>query len=509
MVLPASSPHDAETISFGRASSIRLASSAGANPPNTTEWTAPTRAQASMAIDGLRHHRHVDHHPVARLDAELKQRTAELRHPFEQLRIAVRPPPARDRGVEDQRVPVGGTADHVTVQRVVAGVEPPAREPAIDRGARLVQHPGGRLEPVDRPSLVGPEAFTVGDAACVLLRVCAHRCILAPDGSKPSGPIGPVRGRVRCRACCRTFCRAECRAGCRAGPDQAQQRDHDAEDAGASRRHPESRLVRRRNVEGQPDHERRDHHGRREHGPGQPPAEPAAPGSAAVSAPSGVRRSHSTNQPASTIVPSSPLPSRSSSVRVSEVPEHMGRRPDHDRHAGRDSTAPGRACWAPPVRSRSQRGAMSVIGTRSSSSHAIHTPDADDQVERDRAVPGVREPPPPPPDSGRSTAGPGPSPRSPRAAGTSQRPGRPRVNGKIGGDVSRSERHGDSSRRTGGAKADGSGAGFDRPAAGTSEATGWSVSTGPPACHHSRAKAINWTRHQWRTVPGRRSCRPR
>ena len=35
---------------FGRASSIRSASSCGANPPNTTEWTAPSRAQASIAI---------------------------------------------------------------------------------------------------------------------------------------------------------------------------------------------------------------------------------------------------------------------------------------------------------------------------------------------------------------------------------------------------------------------------------------------------------------------------
>ena len=37
-------------ITFGRASSIRALSSAGAKPPNTTECTAPIRAQASMAI---------------------------------------------------------------------------------------------------------------------------------------------------------------------------------------------------------------------------------------------------------------------------------------------------------------------------------------------------------------------------------------------------------------------------------------------------------------------------
>jgi hypothetical protein len=33
----------------GVASSMRLASSWGAKPPNTTEWMAPSRAQASIA----------------------------------------------------------------------------------------------------------------------------------------------------------------------------------------------------------------------------------------------------------------------------------------------------------------------------------------------------------------------------------------------------------------------------------------------------------------------------
>ena len=44
-----STPHDAMRTTFGRASSMRAASSAGAKPPKTTEWMAPIRAQASMA----------------------------------------------------------------------------------------------------------------------------------------------------------------------------------------------------------------------------------------------------------------------------------------------------------------------------------------------------------------------------------------------------------------------------------------------------------------------------
>ena len=43
-------PQLADRISFGLASSIRVASSFAANPPNTTQCTAPIRAQASIAI---------------------------------------------------------------------------------------------------------------------------------------------------------------------------------------------------------------------------------------------------------------------------------------------------------------------------------------------------------------------------------------------------------------------------------------------------------------------------
>ena len=47
---PGSIPHEAETTTFGFASSMRLASSFAAKPPKTTEWIAPSRAQASIAI---------------------------------------------------------------------------------------------------------------------------------------------------------------------------------------------------------------------------------------------------------------------------------------------------------------------------------------------------------------------------------------------------------------------------------------------------------------------------
>ena len=48
-IRPGSMPQLAVSTTFGSASSMRVASSFAAKPPNTTECTAPIRAQASMA----------------------------------------------------------------------------------------------------------------------------------------------------------------------------------------------------------------------------------------------------------------------------------------------------------------------------------------------------------------------------------------------------------------------------------------------------------------------------
>jgi hypothetical protein len=46
---PPRTPPSAVTMSFAWASFTRSARLSGEKPPNTTEWTAPIRAQASMA----------------------------------------------------------------------------------------------------------------------------------------------------------------------------------------------------------------------------------------------------------------------------------------------------------------------------------------------------------------------------------------------------------------------------------------------------------------------------
>ena len=50
MTLPPREPASAETMTFGEASSMRLASECAAKPPKTTEWMAPSRTVASMAM---------------------------------------------------------------------------------------------------------------------------------------------------------------------------------------------------------------------------------------------------------------------------------------------------------------------------------------------------------------------------------------------------------------------------------------------------------------------------
>ena len=85
-------------------SSMRVASSGAAKPPNTTEWMAPMRAQASIADHRLGHHRHVDDDPVALCDAQVLQHAAERRHLVAQLGIGVGARRLGDGAVVDQRL---------------------------------------------------------------------------------------------------------------------------------------------------------------------------------------------------------------------------------------------------------------------------------------------------------------------------------------------------------------------------------------------------------------------
>ena len=84
-----SMPHEADSTTAGLASLMRVASSGAAKPPNTTEWIAPMRAQASIGDRRLGDHRHVDDDAVALADAEVVQDAGERGDLVGQLGVGV------------------------------------------------------------------------------------------------------------------------------------------------------------------------------------------------------------------------------------------------------------------------------------------------------------------------------------------------------------------------------------------------------------------------------------
>ena len=118
-------------------------------------------------------HRHVEDDPVALGDSEILQHGAEHRHLVQEFRIRNRALRAGDGAVVDDRRLPGPAAGHMPVDRVVAGIDDAAGEPAaIDAGLR-VEHPIGGLDPVDALGGVGPETLRVGLPAGVDLVIAA------------------------------------------------------------------------------------------------------------------------------------------------------------------------------------------------------------------------------------------------------------------------------------------------------------------------------------------------
>ena len=83
--------------------------------------------------DGLGDHRHVDDHAIALPDAEARERAGEAGGEVAKLRVAENANLPGHRAVVDQRGPLAGAALDVPVERVEAGVQHAAGEPAVER----------------------------------------------------------------------------------------------------------------------------------------------------------------------------------------------------------------------------------------------------------------------------------------------------------------------------------------------------------------------------------------
>ena len=132
--------------------------------------------------DRLGDHRHVNDHTVALPDAQPGEGAGEAGDLIAQLAIREALDRARDRTVVDERRLVGAAVLHVPVEGVVAGVHLRAREPAVERGTRAVEHTVPPLVPVDRLAGFGPKSFRVLDPLGVDVVLDALRGVDAGRG---------------------------------------------------------------------------------------------------------------------------------------------------------------------------------------------------------------------------------------------------------------------------------------------------------------------------------------
>ena len=128
--------------SLASASAIRARSALAVKPPNTTVCMIPSRAQASIAIDGFGDQRHVDGDAVTGDQTEVGQRVGRLA--YLGLQVGVGQAAAVVDGfalpVDGDPIPVAGL--DVAVHAVVGDVELAADEPFGERRLRPVQHLG-------------------------------------------------------------------------------------------------------------------------------------------------------------------------------------------------------------------------------------------------------------------------------------------------------------------------------------------------------------------------------
>src|SRR5215472_3088414 len=135
---------------------------------------------------------------------------------IEDLGVAEAALGSRDCAVVDHRGLRATAGSDMPVDRVVAGVHGPAREPAVEGWRRIIEHPCRLGVPVDQPGRFAPEPAPVGHAPAELLRITTHA--IAPLGlplRRPllaavparcgrlvrAGPAGERRTPVRETAC--------------------------------------------------------------------------------------------------------------------------------------------------------------------------------------------------------------------------------------------------------------------------------------------------------------------
>ena len=123
----------------------------------------------------FRHHRHIENDAVALGDAEILHDGGERLHLGQQFGIGEFGDGARSgricqRRIVDQRHLIGAAVRDVAVQRVVAGVDHGAREPAAIEAHPRIEDFFRRLDPVDLARRLAPKTFAGRQASAHGLR---------------------------------------------------------------------------------------------------------------------------------------------------------------------------------------------------------------------------------------------------------------------------------------------------------------------------------------------------
>ena len=155
----------------------------------------------------LGHHRHIENDDVALLDAEVAQHGAEQLHFGQQAAVGEGLLGVGDRRIVDQRGLVVARGD-VAVERVVAGVDHAAGEPAAVEALRLVEDLLRLLDPVDGVRRLAPEAFRVALPVRIDVvvaaragvhgfppRLCPRLCRVGACANKAGECSGPLRSQ--------------------------------------------------------------------------------------------------------------------------------------------------------------------------------------------------------------------------------------------------------------------------------------------------------------------------
>ena len=127
---------------------------------------------------GLGHHRHVDHHAVAPLDAQGGQGAGHAGGPVQHLGIGDVADDALHGAVPDQGILITPPRGDVAIEAIEGGIEHAAREPApVGTGCR-VEHLVRRPIPIQTHRGLAPPCRRVSHCSVIGLRIALGHCRL-------------------------------------------------------------------------------------------------------------------------------------------------------------------------------------------------------------------------------------------------------------------------------------------------------------------------------------------